>query len=108
MSMTWPGYKAKHVLLEFAAAPPEGEGFDYAKDLLHDRLLSAVELLGDRAGPVEWRTYSAADAPAMLQEAGVATHPAAAGLLMFLHENPDCVLVIGSLAWNPRTLEGGR
>lgn len=58
------------VVLEFAAAPPEGPDFEWCCRVLHDRLFIQVEKVGGtRTAPVEWRTYDADAAPGMLVEA---------------------------------------
>jgi predicted transcriptional regulator len=90
------------VLVEFAGAGNDEPSLEIARKATHDNVLAHLRAEGHRqAGPVEWRIYGRAEAASMLEQAGVADHPEAAGLLEFL-QAPATVLVLCTVSYLQR------
>lgn len=67
---------------------------EYAMKALHDQLIEAYPI---RYSPVTWTVFGKEEAPLKLRQAGLEDHPHAAGLLKFLDEVEDSLLIIGSV-----------
>ena len=83
------------VLMEFGGCFDTEEARREAMTRVHDNLIANAPV---RLGPVEWRFFDRDAAPGMLADAGFElTDPRILGLLHYLSEASDRLLVVGSV-----------